>query len=271
MLDAAAWQALAQGLLAGRAGAVVVLAYPSGQALAQVGRCDEARPPGSALKPLWALRLAQEGLAPAGRTWRCQGALVDAAGVRHLCWKPGGHGELGLEQAVAQSCNLAALRWGEALGPRLMGDTWALAGFAAWRAWPQGGQGARPAGLVLGEAPATWLSPRSLAAWAGQWAAGGPAWAPAAAKGRLRSAMALAASPLGTAHAASRGPWRVAAKTGTASWGPKPGTLGWCWGWAPLDRPLVSFAVVVPGQGSSHAAPLVGALLKGGARPPKAR
>lgn len=262
MLSPEAWQDLAEALLARRAGAVVVLASATGRPLAQAGDGTTPLPPGSALKPLWALAWLEAGPDRGGSSWRCEGALVDAQGQRHLCWLPGGHGRVDLPQALGRSCNLVALRWGQSLGPRLQRQALARCGWPGGQ--PGGGRGPLGPSLTLGEGPASWVSAQDLAKWALDWARGGPAWASRASATLVRSGLLAGTAPSGTAHAAAGLPGGVAAKTGTVPWGPTPQTLGWCWGFAPFDRPQVAFAVRVPGQGGRDAAPLVGRLLREG-------
>ena len=75
---------------------------------------------------------------------------------------------------------------------------------------------------------------------------------------------------LGTAHAASLDNVDVAGKTGTAQWGPKEKerTAAWFAGFVPARNPQYAFAAVYEGDvgvtvhGGSHAAPLIGTILK---------
>lgn len=82
----------------------------------------------------------------------------------------------------------------------------------------------------------------------------------------------------GTAHRAKVKGIRVAGKTGTAQWGPKERqrTAAWFAGFAPADNPRYAFAAVYEGEpgdndvhGGSHAAPLIGKVLKGVFAPAK--
>lgn len=75
----------------------------------------------------------------------------------------------------------------------------------------------------------------------------------------------------GTAAAARVDDVRVAGKTGTAQWGPKnkERTAAWFAGFAPAENPRYAFAAVYEGapndddvHGGSHAAPLIGKLMK---------
>jgi len=76
--------------------------------------------------------------------------------------------------------------------------------------------------------------------------------------------------PAGTAHQASLESVEVAGKTGTAQWGPKnkERTAAWFAGFVPAERPQMAFAAVYEGDvgadvhGGSHAAPMIGMILK---------
>jgi penicillin-binding protein 2 len=74
----------------------------------------------------------------------------------------------------------------------------------------------------------------------------------------------------GTAHQASLDDVTVAGKTGTAQWGPKnkERTAAWFAGFVPAERPQYAFAALYEGDvgkdvhGGSHAAPMIGKILK---------
>lgn len=74
----------------------------------------------------------------------------------------------------------------------------------------------------------------------------------------------------GTAHSAKVKGIKVAGKTGTAQWGPKDRqrTAAWFAGFAPAENPRYAFAVVyesdpgVKAGGGSHAAPIIGKILR---------
>ena len=77
-------------------------------------------------------------------------------------------------------------------------------------------------------------------------------------------------APAGTAHQASLSSVDVAGKTGTAQWGPKnkERTAAWFAGFVPAEKPQYAFAAVYEGDvgadvhGGSHAAPMIGMILK---------
>jgi penicillin-binding protein 2 len=84
--------------------------------------------------------------------------------------------------------------------------------------------------------------------------------------------VAVTESGNGTAHRAQVKGVHVAGKTGTAQWGPKDRqrTAAWFTGFAPADNPRYAFAAVYEGEpgdndihGGTHAAPLIGKVLKG--------
>ena len=76
--------------------------------------------------------------------------------------------------------------------------------------------------------------------------------------------------PAGTAHQASLESVAVAGKTGTAQWGPKnkERTAAWFAGFVPAEKPQLAFAALYEGDvgadvhGGSHAAPMIGMILK---------
>ncbi|MDD5200979.1 MAG: penicillin-binding protein 2 [Terrimicrobiaceae bacterium] len=89
---------------------------------------------------------------------------------------------------------------------------------------------------------------------------------------QLRKALvAVTENGNGTAHKAQVEGIHVAGKTGTAQWGPKEKqrTAAWFAGFAPAENPRYAFAAVYEGEpgdngihGGSHAAPLIGKVLK---------
>jgi penicillin-binding protein 2 len=88
----------------------------------------------------------------------------------------------------------------------------------------------------------------------------------------LREALiAVTEDGQGTAHLAQVKGTKVAGKTGTAQWGPtnKQRTAAWFAGFVPAENPQYAFAAVYEGEpgdntihGGSHAAPLIGKVLK---------
>jgi membrane peptidoglycan carboxypeptidase len=83
--------------------------------------------------------------------------------------------------------------------------------------------------------------------------------------------ISVVSSRSGTGSRASVPGVTVAGKTGTAQWFAKgvESTVGWFGGFAPAEGPNIAFAVAFEGEphdnsvhGGTHAAPLVGAVLK---------
>ncbi len=97
----------------------------------------------------------------------------------------------------------------------------------------------------------------------------------------LRKALvAVTSDGQGTAHRAQVKGVQVAGKTGTAQWGPtdRQRTAAWFAGFAPAENPQYAFAALYEGEpndntvhGGSHAAPIIGKLLKKIYTPDKAK
>jgi hypothetical protein len=95
----------------------------SGKVLAERWATQQAVSPGSLVKPFLAIAYGEqhEGRFP---TVRCRG-------TESRCWLPRGHGTLGLEEAITQSCNAYFLQLAAGLDRRLAAVTFALYGLAA--------------------------------------------------------------------------------------------------------------------------------------------
>ncbi|MEM6682421.1 MAG: penicillin-binding protein 2 [Pseudomonadota bacterium] len=72
-------------------------------------------PPGSTFKMIVALAALEAGLIDENTTHQCDGRF-ELGDQRFHCWKKGGHGEVNLTQAMAQSCDVFFYELGEALG-----------------------------------------------------------------------------------------------------------------------------------------------------------
>jgi hypothetical protein len=98
-------------LLTSRSGRVLAQRWP---------HPDQAFAPGSLLKPFIAAAYGEQhgGHYP---HLRC-------AGTQSHCWYPPGHGEIGLEEALAQSCNAYFLGLSDSLDLKLARDTFARLG-----------------------------------------------------------------------------------------------------------------------------------------------
>ncbi len=73
-------------------------------------------PPGSLFKLVIATGALEEGLTGRNRKIFCPGFL-DYNEWRYPCWRRGGHGSVGIEEAIAQSCNVTFYTLGLELGP----------------------------------------------------------------------------------------------------------------------------------------------------------
>jgi hypothetical protein len=164
-------------------------------------------PVGSLLKPFVALAYGDLHSGPSQVF-----PAVYCHGKSDGCWRTGGHGSLGLERALAVSCNAYFLALAKDISSS---DT--PAGIAAMdRVSASYGLPAPPAApspqMLIGVTPEWRISPPALArAYARLTTESGNAVG-----NRLMTGMRLAASPGGTAAKAGRHPGGVLAKTGTA-------------------------------------------------------
>ncbi len=72
-------------------------------------------PPGSTIKPFFALAGLEMGLIDPLRTVYCNGSVV-LYGHRFRCWRRGGHGFVNLERALTESCDVYFYLLGQRLG-----------------------------------------------------------------------------------------------------------------------------------------------------------
>jgi penicillin-binding protein 2 len=79
-------------------------------------------PPGSTIKPFFALAGLEEGLIDPGETVFCNGSVV-LYRHRFRCWRKGGHGFVNLERALTESCDVYFYLLGQRLG---------IEGMASW-------------------------------------------------------------------------------------------------------------------------------------------
>lgn len=94
----------------------------SGNLLAQRWPDERAISPGSLLKPFLAIAYGEQH----SRRF----PVVRCLGTRSYCWYPPGHGKIGLEEAIAQSCNTYFLVLANGLDRRRAAQTFAHYGLA---------------------------------------------------------------------------------------------------------------------------------------------
>jgi cell division protein FtsI/penicillin-binding protein 2 len=180
------------------------------------------------------------------------------------CWKPGGHGALTLEEALAHSCNVAFMQIGERAGLEAIRGAARKAGLSV---------SARGALLqtAIGEGPGVAATPRQMAGFVGAIATGGPlrapSWQPEFKRGaplaseatlaRLRKGMA-GSVVFGSSRKAATGKVAIAGKTGTSTYLDGTNrTYGWFVGYAPVQHPRVVVVVFLKhANGFAAAAPL---------------
>jgi len=78
-------------------------------------RALTAYPPGSTVKPIVAVIALQCKAIPPSYTSNCPGYLIPGVS-RFRCWKSRGHGDIGLVEAISQSCDVFFYRVGEKIG-----------------------------------------------------------------------------------------------------------------------------------------------------------
>lgn len=89
----------------------------SGNLLAERWPDERAVPPGSLVKPFVAVAYGEQH---GGRF-----PIVRCLGARSHCWYPPGHGRLGLEEAIVQSCNAYFIALAKGLDRRRAAETFA--------------------------------------------------------------------------------------------------------------------------------------------------
>jgi cell division protein FtsI/penicillin-binding protein 2 len=218
----------------------------SGSVLAERWPSQSAVSPGSLVKTFLAVAYAEQhgGQFP----------IVRCLGTRSRCWLPTGHGALGLEEAIAQSCNAYFLALASGLDRRRAAQTFARYGLAGLAA------DAKDESLVgLGSA---WQeSPLALAR----------AYLklvteqPSAVQGKITRGM-RASAQRGTAHAvdAALGENAALAKTGTAvcSHTPQGAADGFTLVLYPAAQPRLLLLVRVHGVTGADSAKVAGAMLR---------
>lgn len=226
--------------LAAAAAVVVVANARSGEELITGGFADEALPPGSVFKLVVALAAGYERPDALEQPRYCPPkASPQAPG-------PDGHGWIGLEDALAHSCNRYFAQLGGELGAARL---WRTAGRLA-PGWPQ----ARPPQVLATElALGTGVRMTAhqqvalLRTVATDWISAGQERPPAQTLRRIREGLCRSVSE-GTARAVAMGrgssgaaSFAICGKTGTSLVGDT--TLGWFGGYAPAIDPEVLIVV----------------------------
>jgi hypothetical protein len=203
----------------------LLLDVPTGAVLAERWPHAEVPiAPGSLLKPFVALAYSQQAQS-GSKNQSQQPALtldfprIKCHGKPDGCWRPGGHGQLELEQALAVSCNAYFL----ALARELAVHEDALQSVSARYGLPRPPANAT-ASMLIGVTPEWRATPLALARAYASLLGGAAAheggdhlWSDRYATSRLRDGMRMAALAGGTAARAGVHPGGVLAKTGTAS------------------------------------------------------
>lgn len=253
------FQARCEAVLGERSGTVVVVSPETGRLLALVnpGLAKASVPPGSVFKLVTAISGLSDGQAV---PFTCRGRFQDRP-----CWKPGGHGRLTLEEAIAQSCNVYFYQLGARVGAERLQQTATLAGLPLAKSprflMPDAsiGEGAplsttalRMAGFL--SAVATDGRLRQVG-WSE--AKPGAAIATASTLARVRTGM-RAGVALGSGKQASSGRVAIAGKTGTSTYlDGSNRTYGWFVGYAPADKPKMAVVVMLrDANGFADAAPV---------------
>lgn len=218
----------------------------SGSVLAERWPSQSAVSPGSLVKPFLAIAYAEQhgGQFP---TVRC-------LGTRSRCWLPAGHGALGIEEAIAQSCNAYFLALANGLDHRRATQTFARYGLSGPAAEAKD-ESAVGLGSAWKEQPLT-LARAYLKLATEQ---------PSAVQGKITRGM-LASAERGTARAvdAALGEDVALAKTGTAvcSHAPQGAADGFTLVLYPAAQPRLLLLVRVHGITGADSAKVAGAMLR---------
>lgn len=218
----------------------------SGSVLAERWPSQFAVSPGSLVKPFLAIAYAEQhgGQFP---TVRC-------LGTRGRCWLPAGHGSLGIEEAIAQSCNAYFLALANGLDRRRAAQTFARYGLT-------GPPGEAKDESLVGFGSAWKESPLALVRAYLKLAAEQSS----AVQGRITRGM-LASAERGTARAvdAALGENAALAKTGTAvcSHTPQGAADGFTAVLYPAAQPRLLLLVRVHGLTGADSAKVAGAMLR---------
>jgi len=228
-------------LLLDASGGVLAQRWP-----AEPGADGTAVAPGSLVKPFLAVAYGEQhgGVFP----------TVHCKGTQSRCWRPAGHGSLGLEEAIAQSCNAYFLELAAGLDRKRAQRTLARYGLA--------GPPAAAANESLAGLGAEWREPPLTLARA---FLGLAKEEHSATQSRVVKGM-LASAEHGTAREvdAALGRSTALAKTGTAacSHTPRGAADGFAVVLYPADQPRILLLVREHGVTGAESAKLAGAMLK---------
>lgn len=262
-------------------------------------------PPGSIFKPLVAIAAVDGANAPETTTFGCSGVYRMGDASFH-CWQRSGHGWIGMRKAIEQSCNsyfcqlglyctpekiqetAKAVGLGRATGIELLPESSGLVPTDAWKrrvqgdGWRQGDT----CNLSIGQGSLL-VTPVQMAMVAAAIANGGLVFRPHVVSKRDETADLISRqpwsqkairiarggmfdvvqSPEGTGKRAAVPGVNVAAKTGTAEYGPKDERAKHTWmiAFAPFENPKYALAMVVEDgkSGGITVAPKVGKVLQG--------
>jgi cell division protein FtsI/penicillin-binding protein 2 len=118
--DTRALQESAKTAFGNHSGGVVIMRVSDGKILAVINpkvSASELHPPGSIFKLVTAFAALQEGLTYAGAEFKCAGNQP-IGDVLLYCTTPNGHGRIGFQEAIAQSCNVTFYGLGRKLGAK---------------------------------------------------------------------------------------------------------------------------------------------------------
>lgn len=279
-------QSYAEQAVGGKRACIVAIDPRSGRILALANEdmaCRKAYPPGSIIKPLTAYAGLESGSAARELTIECRNALrVDGKALK--CSLAGGHGKVGIEKAIAKSCNIFFYKLGQLVGEQRL--------LACFRDFGLGrGCGGIPgqtAGSIpshlrsrseiarasIGQSANLRVTALQMAVIASAIANGGTEYVPTMDLGGkavvlrrlgarpgtfelLRKSMRMAVTE-GTASRAVVAGLAVCGKTGSPSTEQNPDYRhAWFIGFAPYDRPEIAVAVFSEwGHGGAEAAPI---------------
>jgi penicillin-binding protein 2 len=256
-------QAQVNQLMAGKAGAVVVMDVASGKIVAQWHlnvAAQKLEPPGSTVKPFVLMELLEKGKINPEQHLACRRPLY-IGGKRMDCTHPASIVSLDAPDAIAYSCNTYFSTVATRLTPGELADLYKRVGFTS----PTGLTENEAVGKVRTATEQPHLQLQALGEWGIQitplelLSAYGKL-ARQKLKGDLGSGAPVfdgleRAVKYGMAHAAQPAGITAAGKTGTAAGVKTPATHGFFVGYAPADKPeIVVLVYLERGRGADAAA-----------------